>query len=255
MSFKEAALVYRIGSRSNPKVKALVKKRDRCFFFEGEKLVNDILKRDIEISILVVNEKKENQLILPGKTTVKETWYVSDTILEKISSLKEKPGFIAVLELQEKTINFRAAKVVIALDNLQDPANAGTVFRCAAAFGIDAIALTGASVKLNNSKFLRAAQNAVFDLNYQRFPDVGSLIKNANEANFNIYLTSSHSSKDTLAPRQIKQPCLILFGNEGKGLDKELFDCCSSIRIPQADTMESLNVGVAACIIMHEIMK
>jgi len=246
-------MIYRIRSRSNRKVKELVKKKDHYFFFEGEKLVKDILKRGIEISILVVNEKKENHLIIPGKTIVRETWYVSETILEKISSLKEKPGFITVIKLQEKTIDFREARVIIALDNLQDPANAGTVFRCAAAFGIDAIALTGASVNLTNSKFLRAAQNSLFDLNYQGFPDVEPLIKKAKEANLNIYLTSSHSSKDTLAPHQIKQPCLILFGNEGKGLERKLFDRCPSIRIPQADAVESLNVGVAACIIMYEM--
>ncbi len=246
-------MIYRINSRSNQRVKDLIKKRDRYFFFEGERLVGDILGRGIEISVLIVSEKKENRLLIPKDTVVEETWVVSELILEKISSLKEKPDFIAVLEWQEKPVDFQQASVVIGLDSIQDPANAGTVFRCAAAFGIDAIALAGISVNLNNSKFLRAAQDSFFKVNYQRFDDVEALIREAEAANFNIYLTSSHDSASVITPHHIERPCLILFGNEGKGLDKALFERYSSVKIPQEDKVESLNVGVSACIIMYEV--
>ncbi|UCH92212.1 MAG: RNA methyltransferase [Candidatus Aminicenantes bacterium] len=246
-------MIYRIRSRSNQRVKDLIKKKDQYFFFEGEKLVNDILKRGIEISLLIVNEKKENQLKILKETVVEETWYVSRTVLEKISSLKEKPDFIAVLEWREAPIDFHRASVVIGLDSIQDPANVGTVFRCAAAFGIDAVALAGNSVNLNNSKFLRAAQDSFFKVNYQRFADVETLIREAEAANFNIYLTSSHDSSYVIAPYQIERPCLILFGNEGKGLEEALFDRYPSVKIPQEDKIESLNVGVSACIIMYEV--
>jgi TrmH family RNA methyltransferase len=240
-------------------VKDLLKKRDRYFFFEGEKLVRDILDMGIEIFILIVNEKRENQ----GSATptysrkvsqdiIKETWLVSESVLEKISSLKEKPDFIAILEWQEKPVDFQQSSVVIGLDSIQDPANVGTVFRCAAAFGIDAIALTGISVNLNNSKFLRAAQDSFFKVNYQRFDEVETLIREAEAANFNIYLTSSHDSTYVIAPHHIESPCLILFGNEGKGLDRALFERYPSVKIPQEDKVESLNVGVSACIIMYE---
>jgi TrmH family RNA methyltransferase len=246
-------MIYRINSRSNQRVKDLIKKRDQFFFFEGEKLVRDILDMGIEISILIVNEKKEKQLSIPGETVVKETWLVSESVLEKISSLKEKPDFIAILEWQEKPVDFRQSSVVIGLDSIQDPANVGTVFRCAAAFGIDAIALTGISVNLNNSKFLRAAQDSFFKVDYQRFDDVETLIREAEAANFNIYLTSSHDSTYVIAPHHIESPCLILFGNEGKGLDKALFERYPSVKVPQKDKVESLNVGVSACIIMYEV--
>jgi len=268
-------LIYRINSRSNQRVKDLIKKRDQYFFFEGEKLVKDILDRGIEISILIVNEKKgsatpaysrsagcrffgdiiskvcrENKV---SQDIIKETWFVSESVLEKISSLKEKPDFIAVLEWEEKPVDFRHSSVVIGLDSIQDPANVGTVFRCAAAFGIDAVALTGISVNLNNSKFLRAAQDSFFKVNHQRFHDVETLIREAEAANFNIYLTSSHDSTYVIAPHHIESPCLILFGNEGQGLDKALFERYPSVRVPQKDKVESLNVGVSACIIMYEV--
>lgn len=246
-------MIYRIHSRSNQRVKELIKKKNQYFFFEGEKLVKDILDMGIEISILIVNEKRENQLPIPKKTVVKESWVVSETVLGKISSLKEKPDFIAILKWQENPIDFHQASVVIGLDSIQDPANVGTVFRCAAAFGIDVIALTGSSVNLNNTKFLRAAQDSFFKINYQRFHDVEKLIREAETANFNIYLTSSHDSSYVIAPHHIESPCLILFGNEGKGLDKALFERYPSVKVPQKDKIESLNVGVSACIIMYEV--
>jgi TrmH family RNA methyltransferase len=246
-------MIYRINSRSNQRVKELIKKKNQYFFFEGEKLVRDILHMCIEISLLIVNEKKENQVPAPAGAIVKETWVVSEAVLGKISSLKEKPDIIAVLEWQEKPVDFHQAAVVIGLDSIQDPANVGTIFRCAAAFGIDAIALTGTSVNLNNSKFLRAAQDSFFKVAYRRFADVETLIREAEAANFNIYLTSSHDSTYVIAPHHIESPCLILFGNEGKGLDKALFERYTSVKIPQKDEVESLNVGVSACIIMYEV--
>ena len=248
-------MIYRIHSRTNQRVKDLIKNKDKFFFLEGEKLVRDILKRGIAITLLIVDEKREEHLVIPGKTSVKEIWYVSPAVLEKVSSLKEKPGFIAVLELEPKAIDFQRAAVVIGLDSIQDPANMGTAFRCAAAFGIDSIALSGTSVNLNNNKFLRAAQHTFFDIHCQRFVDAGALIQRAEAAGFNIYLTSSHEFQNTIAPRQIQQPCLILFGNEGQGLDKTLFTRYPSIKIPQAGKVESLNVGISACIIMYEIGK
>jgi tRNA G18 (ribose-2'-O)-methylase SpoU len=250
-------MIYRIRSRSNQRVKDLVKKRDGYFFFEGEKLVNDILERGDEIAILIVNEKKEIQLNIPAGAVIDDTWVVSETVLEKLSSLKEKPDFIAVLEAREKLIDFRESKVIIGLDSIQDPANAGTVFRCAAAFGIDAIALSGAGVSLTNTKFLRAAQDAFFDMSYQRFPGAAALIDSAKQANpgLKVYLTSSHFRGKALAPHQIEFPCLILFGNEGKGLERDLFKKYPFISIPQAGKVESLNVGVSACIIMYEISR
>jgi RNA methyltransferase, TrmH family len=244
-------MTVRIRSRANQRLKDLLKKRDSLFFFEGEKLVKDLLKRGIEIEILMILEENESRLSIPG--TVKETWVVTGSVLEKVSSLKEKPDSLAVLSWQAKPVDFRQATVVIGLDRLQDPANAGTIFRCAAAFGIDALALTGSSVKLNNPKFLRAAQDSLFGVCCQRFDDAEALIREAEAAGLSIYLTSSHDSSYVIAPHHIESPCLILFGNEGQGLDPDFFERYPSVKIPQTDRVESLNVGVAASLIMYEI--
>lgn len=248
-------MIYRIHSRSNQRVKDLIKNKNEFFVFEGEKLVQDILERHLSIEFLIVNESRENELDFPPKIPIKETWLVSGQVLDKISSLKETPDLIAVLKPRERSVDFKKANVVIGLDNIQDPANAGTVFRCAAAFNIDAVVTSGSSVGFTNTKFLRGAQDAFFEVPHQWFDRVETLIDNATKANpkINIYLTSSVPGKQSILPHQIKTPCLILIGSEGSGLPEELFLDFPSIKIPQYGKVKSLNAGVSACIIMYAI--
>lgn len=248
--------LIRITSRANPRVKELLKNRDNYHIFEGEKLVKDILRRKIKIKILIIHHEREGQLVVSDQH-VDETWIVNESVMSKLSGLKEVSGYIAVLDGRRDTVNFHGSRsrVVIGLDNIQDPANAGTVLRCAAAFGIDAVAFSGGSVKTTNSRFLRAAQDAFFDVRIPEFETLDQLLKKAEKGNFNIYLTSSYAMQETVTPEQVKFPCLIVFGNEGQGLPERLFFSYPSIRISQTQRVESLNAGVSACIVMHELRK
>lgn len=247
-------MIYRINSRSNPKVKNLLQERHEYFFFEGEKLIGDILTRGIPIFRLIVHEKQEEK-IQHFKNRVEEIWMVNESVLKKISNLKDRSDFMAVVRIGKSKINFGRADVVLVLDNIQDPANAGTIFRCASAFGVRFIALTGAGVKPTNPKFLRAAQDSVFDVNVQSFADLDTLIKKSRIRNFNIYLTSSRTVGNMMAIPDIELPCLVVIGSEGRGLDPQLFERYPSISLPQSRRVDSLNAGVAACIIMYEIRK
>jgi TrmH family RNA methyltransferase len=250
----EYRMIFRISSRSNERVKSLLKEKDDYYFFEGKKLVNDILERNIEVSKLIVNCKREGELEI-SENRIKEIWFVSETVMKKISFLKEKPDFIAVKKIKRNRINFSKSQLVFVLDNIQDPANAGTIFRCAAAFGYNSIAFTGSSVKVNNNKFLRAAQTSIFDINFQSFINLETLLKKSEIRNFNVYLTSSMIVEKMAKINEMKFPSLIIFGNEGKGLNESLFKRFPTIRIAQTKKIESLNVGISACIIMHEIFK
>ncbi|MCP4152626.1 MAG: RNA methyltransferase [bacterium] len=141
------------------------------------------------------------------------------------------------------------------IDKNKDPANAGTVFRSAAAFGIDAVAFSGASVRTTNPKFLRGAQDTFLDVDSQNFDSLAELIDSASAAGMNIYLTSSHQAGETVDPADIRLPCLIIFGNEGSGLPDDFLSKYPTIKIAQSGKVESLNAGISACIIMHELHK
>lgn len=254
--------VFRLQSRTNPRVKSLVKEKNNFFVFEGDKLVRDIMSRGLDINLLIIREKEEGTWDVSSakqnakQSKIHEVWYVSETVMSKLSALKEPPDAIAMLALKEQEVDFENSRFVLGLDNIQDPANAGTVFRCAAAFGADAVVFSGESVKPTNSKFLRAAQDAVFDVPHQTFKNAQVLTEKAREAGINIYLTSSRQeNKPSVTPQEIQLPALVLIGNEGHGLAPALFEDFEAVTIPQTDKVESLNAGVSACIIMYECMK
>jgi len=243
-----------ISSRANPRLKELLARREKLFFFEGEKLVTDILARSLTVSHLIFSAEMEERL--PGiSAAVGETWLVSRSVLEKISELKTPPGIIAVLEIPDREIDFKRQKVVFALDTVQDPANLGAVFRCAAAFGMSALALSGGCVRANHPKVVRAAQTALIDIPFQFFPGLESLIDTAQSHGVHIYATGSHASARTLAVEKMEWPCLVLFGNEGQGLGKEVLRRFPLIRLDQHARIDSLNLAVSACIVMQEVRR
>jgi len=244
--------IEHISSDKNIKVKNLVSRKDELFVFEGEKLVLDIIGKNFIPNVLVINNdhrEKFNSITFADMNI----WYVSEKVIRKISSFKSIPALIAVYEKLPGNPEVDDSNIVFAMDNIQDPGNLGSVFRCAAAFGIRSIALTGKSVKLTNSKFLRTAQNSVFYLSVEKSDSLESFIDQAEKKKYNIYLTSSHQHGRSTSIEDIKLPAIIVLGNEGKGVKKNLFHKYPSILIKQTKLVESLNAGISGCILMNRI--
>jgi len=247
-------MIFEISSRANPRLNELLAHRRERFFFEGEKLVADVLARGLTVSQLIFTAAMETRLP-PISAAVGEYWRVSRSVMEKISELKTPPEIVVVLPLPVPALDFKGSQVIFGLDSIQDPANLGAVFRCAAAFGISALALAGSCVRANHPKVVRAAQTALIDMPFGVFPDLEDLIARAQSQNVHIYATGSHAAKNNLAIEQIEFPCLVLFGNEGQGLEKKTLRGFPLIRLEQSARMDSLNVAVSACILMHEMKR
>jgi TrmH family RNA methyltransferase len=245
---------FEISSRANPRLKELLEHKEKLIFFEGEKLVGDILSRKLTVSKLLFSAEMGKRLPEISASVV-ECWVVSRQVLEKISELKTPPEIIAVLEMPVWEIDFKHQKIAFGLDTVQDPANLGTVFRCAAAFGISALALAGACVHANHPKVVRAAQTALLDIPFQVFSSLEELIAKAQTQSAHIYVTGSHVAEKQLVVENMEFPCLVLFGNEGQGLEKRLLKQFPLIRLAQEEHIDSLNVAVSACILMHEVKR
>lgn len=243
-----------ISSRANPRLKELLARRGDFIFFEGEKLVKDILSRRLTVRTLLCTAGMERKLPEIAATVV-ESWLVSRQVLEKVSELRNAPEIVAVLEKPVSEIDFERQKIVFGFDTIQDPANLGAIFRCAAAFGISALALAGACVHANHPKVVRAAQTALLDIPFQVFPSLGELIAKAQAQGAHVYVTGSHAVEKTLAIENIEFPCLVLFGNEGQGLEPGLLRRFPLVRLDQHERIDSLNVGTSACILMHELKR
>jgi TrmH family RNA methyltransferase len=186
---------------------------------------------------------------------VAEYWRVSRPVLERISELKTPPEIIAVVEMPVWDIDLSKQEIVFAFDSVQDPANLGAVFRCAAAFNVSALVMAGTGVRANHPKVVRAAQTALLDVPFQIFPSLEELLARAQAQKVHVYLTGSQASGRPLAVAGMEFPCLVLFGNEGQGLARSLLARFPLIRLEQAARIDSLNVAVSACILMHEVKR
>lgn len=239
-----------IRSRDNPRLKALLRRKEEYFVFAGEKLVRDALRRGGPPDILVLDQAALDEW--RGEAALaKECWLVSTTVLARLSPLESPPPVLAFyLQLSGAAV-FPGRPLVIGLDGVQDPGNAGAVFRSAAAFSA-AVALCGPTVNPRNPKFLRAAQSVLWDVPWAVVAGREELIHRLQGQGYTVYLTAAHAAT-AVAPAEIRPPALVLLGSEGGGLPTELFSRFPAVCIAQEPLVESLNVAVAAGILMHAV--
>ena len=243
-----------ITSAANPRLKELLAAKENLFFFAGDKLVRDILSRPLVVDKLLVSSALDEALPVAA-AEVREQWRVSPQVLAKVSGMKSPPPLIAVLGLAEAKIDFNRPGVTVGLLDIQDPGNLGTVFRCASAFGGTALALAGDCARPNHPKVVRAAQTSLLDVPFQAFRGPDELVDAALRANARVYATGSRPGRDAQPLAELRFPCLLLFGNEGRGLEPRLLDRFPLVRLEQEPRIDSLNVSVSACIVMHELRR
>jgi RNA methyltransferase, TrmH family len=213
-----------------------------------------VLARRPQVDILVV-EQGHRELDLALTARAGEVWDVSRPVLAKLSQLKEPPSMLAVVAVQPRPVDLSVPAPVIVLDDVQDPGNVGTIIRGAAAFGFPRLVLGGESVRLGNRKCLRAAQAAVLDLEWEYATHCADFLARARAAGLAIYTTAAAAGSRSIPMAEVRMPAAIVFGSEGRGVDPALLAAFPSIRIDQSRAVESLNVGVAACILMYELGK
>jgi tRNA G18 (ribose-2'-O)-methylase SpoU len=116
------------------------------------------------------------------------------------------------------------------------------------------LALVG-GVRPNHAKVVRSAQTALLDVSYQVFSTLDELVARATAQGVHIYVTGSHSRMTALPLDRLEFPGLLLFGNEGRGLEPKLLQRFPLIRLEQKERIDSLNVAISACILMHELQR
>ena len=187
---------------------------------------------------------------------VNEKYLVSEQVIKKLSSTKTPQNIIGVVKSitnqdLESIISKDDVRLII-LDNVNDPGNLGTIIRTAAALGIDAVISSIETVDYYNDKVLRATQGAIFKIPLFK-GDLIEIIKKLKANNLIIYGTSLESS---IAVNNVEKcnKIGIVVGNEAQGVSCEVLDLCNqNIILPMKNDVESLNVSIAAAILMWEL--
>jgi TrmH family RNA methyltransferase len=177
---------------------------------------------------------------------VAEKALASATDTEKTQGILSlvRPRFASWNELRSRT------GLLVVLDGVQDPGNAGTIARSAEAFGAGAMILMTGSVHIANSKFLRASAGSVF-----RMPCLGAvtadeLLENMNRFPMPLYSLTAGAGLP-IDEADLTGNCALVVGSEGSGVSARLRAASSPIQIP-TEHVESLNAGVACSLALYE---
>lgn len=237
-----------ITSKENKKIKYIKHLRNNKFSSKEGKFI-------IEGSHLVEEASKSGVLL--ETYSVKEVNFgvlnnlVTDEILKSLSSLPSVPDVIGICKMFEKD---KLGDKLLLLDNVQDPGNLGTIIRSACAFDFDTVVIGNTSVSKYNEKVVRASQGMLFKINIIT-RNLSYFIKDLKEKGYVIYGTSV-TNGENISKENIKGKLAIIMGNEGNGMSSELRKLADkNIYIKMNNTCESLNVAVAASIIMYEVSK
>ncbi len=178
---------------------------------------------------------------------------VSAAVMEAIATTNSPDGIVATAgrDLTAKPLNY-AVNLGIALETLQDPGNLGTIIRTAAAVGVEALWLSADSVDLDHPKVLRATAGQWFRLPMHRSDDLYADVCRCKQEGIQVVATLPDAPL-TYWQTDFTRPTLMLLGNEGSGLSEKLTTTADvQVSIPLAAGVESLNVAIAAALILYE---
>lgn len=242
-----------ITSLQNEKVKEWVKLQRRkgrrqsgMFLIEGFHLVEEAYNSNWEIAEIIV----EDGLDYSGWNDHFVAVSVSRKVLQHITRTETPQGIAAVVKVKEP--NEIAGDTVLLIDSIQDPGNLGTIIRTADAAGVDMVMLGDGTVDLYNDKVIRATQGSLFHLPILQV-NLLEKISELQRVGFTVFASALTDAVSFQAMKTSEKNALIV-GNEGAGVRNELIESADqTVKIPIFGQVESLNVSVAAGILMYHI--
>lgn len=232
------------------------RKTHNLFVVEGEKMVEELVNSSFKIKeIFALNNFAQK---LKTKAFDFNITTISETELLKISKQKTPNKVLALAFIPNKNeVIFDKNKLYLALDNVQDPGNLGTIIRSANWFGIDTIFCSTNTADAYNHKVVQATMGALFNVNIE-YNNLKNVFEKAKKINIPIIGTSL--SGDNMYKNNLPKNGIVIMGNESKGMRTELEQFVDvKIKIPNYNNgnknIESLNVAVATSIILAEIKR
>lgn len=233
--------------RQLQKLKTVRDRRDQGqFLIDGEKLVRDAIVAGAPIvDILSTNPEHWQDADLPLTA-------LSRADAERLSDTRTPQGHFALIRDERRTAQVPSSDrwQAVALDGIQDAGNVGGIIRSAAAFSVDLVLVGPGSADPTHPRVTRAATGAWFRVRVSRSIDLLEDIRELREHGAAVWAADQRG--EPLQEQQLPSKIVWIFGNEGAGVAKrfdKLID--ARIAVPIREGVDSLNVNVAAGIVLH----
>ena len=234
----------KISSLQHPLIKHLVKVRENSRYRKEQKSAFVLGTRMLKTITPKAQLKRIVALSEQNEYSADEQLIVTKEILKKISGTPSPEPIAAEVALPEN--QKISGSLLLALDQISDPGNLGTLLRTAFAFGVAGVFLTSGCADPFNDKALRAAKGVTFLLPLQH-GDLNDLITIAK--NRTVYIADL-GGKELSKPQT---PALLILGNESHGPSPQLLELGEKVTIPMRPEIDSLNVAIAGSILLHQM--
>lgn len=235
-------------------LKSLKQKKSRDeekkYIIEGDKIIVEALNAEEPIECIIVSDKKSGFIGMAERQGV-EVLHVPHEIIQQIADTKSPPKDLACLRMQHKKASL-AGRFYIAVDDVNDPKNLGTIIRTADAAGADGVFVSATSADYFGPKAQRAAMGSTFHMDVE-VCDLPHKLKELKRHGITI-ISGDLSGSETLETG-FEKACIVI-GNEARGISEDvrkLSDVLYKIKI--YGRAESLNASVAAGIMMYDVRR
>lgn len=225
------------------------------YVVEGFKMVGEAFEADQDIDFIVVvesikDDKKTKSLLSFAEKESVPVYHTDEKEFYKLSSLETPPGILAVIYKIKEYVTENVPYLI--LDCIKDPGNLGTIIRTADWFGFENIVIGAGSVDMYNPKVLQSTMGSVFHVNFVQNQDLSIFVRDLKNKGYRIIATSPDGDEDEVKIHQNR--FAVIMGSETIGINKEILEWVDyRYRIPGRDKAESLNVAVAAGVILSKL--
>jgi TrmH family RNA methyltransferase len=255
---KENSAVKYLRSLSDPKQRI----KEQAFPIEGIKMVEEALRRGTGVKMVVaapslVRHHGKSILKLAENHSTDILW-ISDKLMDAVSETKTPQPVMAIVQMKEHVENelfAHGSKLIVICHRLQDPGNLGTIIRTAEAVGAAGVAITPNTVDPYNAKTVRASMGSILRVPVVRIADTSTFIQKCGQEGFQTAAMSLEGTR-THFDLDLRAPTAVLVGQEGAGLPEEILaEVDHRVRIPMAETIDSLNVATSAAVFLYEVLR
>lgn len=250
----------------NPMVKAAAELKQKkyrqqqgLFLAEGLRTVEEAVRYGAVQSIFYTAIEDDRTRAVLEEAAAKQIKLVcvSDKVLKKIADTETPQGIIAVCGMRSKRLDdfLASGKMLLVLDRVTDPGNIGTMLRTADAAGVGGLLLLQGCADIYAPKTVRASMGSLFHLPVLSGLGEELLVQAARKAGYELLVTCLDGA-DNLYKADLQGRLAFVMGNEANGVSPALLAAADKrVFIPMQGRAESLNVAMAAGIVMFEALR
>lgn len=255
-----------ISSKDNEFVKHIKKLKEKKyrdinneFIIEGIKIIREAIEEKAEIKQIVICENCQNSNTIPRELMYEiakyECIYVTESIFKTLSDVSTPQGIMAIIgrNIKELEIDY-TQDIIVALDDIQDPGNLGTILRTVDSIGLNQILVSKGTTDSYNPKVVRSTMGAIFRVKIIECENLEQTLKEVKEHKFQILVTSLQTENSIYDIKYNKKA--IVIGNEANGVEQTIQKMADTkVKIPMLGKTESLNASVATGIVLYEYVR